>query len=230
MKHFPQPATTSMEYGAPPRSFVADFRAALLNTPYQGISVAKVKPKFRTRIRYLAVLWTVGVVLMISATWLMVWLAIFNHPETAILVYLLIITLLSSMDSFLTSVVFSVIAVVCLSYFFKEPRYSFEVAGAQDLIALFTFVGTSLAIATLVRRARQFGEAQHEQATLLELTPDAIFALDTHRVITYWNRGAERLFGWSKDEAIGKPAHLLLKAVYPTPFHEIGEKSNRTGQ
>jgi PAS domain S-box-containing protein len=230
MTPFQQPAGALVGYGAPPRSFVADFQAALLKRPYQGISVAKAKPTLRAQVRYLATLWTVGVVLMISATWLMAWLTIFDHPGTAILVYLLIITLLSLLDSFLTSAVFSVIAVVCLSYFFKEPRYSFEVADAQDLIALFTFVGTSLAITTLVRRARQFGEAQHEQATLLELTPDAVLVLDAGRVITYWNRGAEMLFGWTREEAVGQVVNLLLKTVYPARLDEILEIAKRTGR
>jgi PAS domain S-box-containing protein len=224
-----QPSTAAV-VGSAPRSFVADFQAALLNRSNQAVSIRRVKPALRAQIRYLAKLWTVGILMMVSATWLMEWLAIFDHPGTAILVYLLIITFLSLLDSFATSAFFSVIAVLCLSYFFKQPRHSFEVANAQDLIALLAFVGTSLAITTLVRRARMFGEMQHEQATLLALTPDAILTLDADRVITYWNRGAEMLFGWTREEAVGQVVDDLLHTAYPAPLDKILETSRRTGQ
>jgi PAS domain S-box-containing protein len=166
---------------------------------------------------------------MAFATWAMVRLQIFDRPGSAILIYLLIIILLSLMDSFITSAIFSLTAVVCLNYFFMVPLYSFEISSTQDIVALVAFSVTSFAVTTLVRRARQFGEAQHEQATLLDLTPDAIVVLDTNRVITYWNRGAEKLFGWKKEDAVGKEVRLLLKTVYPAPLEEIVEESRRAG-
>lgn len=229
MKQFPQPAKTLADYGVPPKSFVAEFQAALLNRPYQGISVERAKPTLHAQVRYLAALWSVGAVLMAVATWAMVRLEVFGRPGTTILVYLLIITALSLLDSVITSAIFTLIAVGCLDYFFMGPLYSFEISNTQDIVALTAFVGTSLAITTLVKRARRFGEAQHEQATLLDLTPDAILALDTNRVITYWNRGAEKLFGWKREEAVGKVVNLLLKTVYPAPLDEIIETSKRTG-
>ena len=43
-------------------------------------------------------------------------------------------------------------------------------------------------------------------------TPDAQIAQDDTGLITDWNPAAERLFGWSRDEAIGRPAHTLIPA------------------
>jgi PAS domain S-box-containing protein len=229
MKHVPQSAETLVDREQPPNSFLADFKAALLNRPYQGIVPEKVKPTLVAQARYLAALWSVGAVLMIVATWTMVRLGVFNRPGTAISVYLLIIIALSLLDSFATSAVFSLIAVACLDYFFIVPLYSFEVSSAQDVMALVAFLATSFAVTTLVRRARRFGETQHEQATLLNLTPDAILMLDSDRIITYWNGGAERLFGWTRDEAVGHDIRLLLRTVYPAPLDEILATSRRTG-
>jgi PAS domain S-box-containing protein len=228
MKHFQQ-SSTSLDQRAAPRSFIAEFRAALLNRPYQGVSVVRAKVTLGAQLRYLAALWSTGAALMAFTTWALVWLKIFDRPGTAILVYLLIIILLSLMDSFITSAAFSLIAMGCLDYFFMVPRYSFEISNTQDIVALVAFLATSLVATTLVRRARQFGEAQHEQATLLDLTPDAILVLDTDRVITYWNRGAEKLFGWKKEDAVGKDERRLLKTIYPAPLEEIIEQSSRTG-
>ena len=60
-------------------------------------------------------------------------------------------------------------------------------------------------------------------ADLLDLTHDTIFARDMNDVITYWNRGAEELYGWKKEEAIGKISHELTQTVFPAPLEEINE-------
>jgi diguanylate cyclase (GGDEF)-like protein/PAS domain S-box-containing protein len=61
----------------------------------------------------------------------------------------------------------------------------------------------------------------HEQVSLLEVTRDAVLARDCSDVITYWNRSAERLYGFSKEEAIGQNSHALLKTRYPVSIDEI---------
>ncbi len=42
-------------------------------------------------------------------------------------------------------------------------------------------------------------------------------------VITFWNRGAEALYGWEQSEAVGKISHELLQTVFPAPIEEIEE-------
>src|SRR5262249_20731422 len=53
-------------------------------------------------------------------------------------------------------------------------------------------------------------EMLREQASLLDLTHDAIFVRDMNGIITYWNRGAEALYGWTAEEAEGRSAPELL--------------------
>ena len=43
-----------------------------------------------------------------------------------------------------------------------------------------------------------------QQASLLNLTHDTVFVRDMDDVITYWNRGAQELYGWVPEQAIGK--------------------------
>ena len=60
-----------------------------------------------------------------------------------------------------------------------------------------------------------------EQAELLELTHDAIFVRNLDKRILYWNRAAERLYGWQKEEVRGKTTHELLHTIFPKPLPEI---------
>lgn len=58
---------------------------------------------------------------------------------------------------------------------------------------------------------RQRGEEKlAEQASLLDLAQDAILVRDMTDRIVFWNRGAERLYGWTADEAISRNASELL--------------------
>jgi PAS domain S-box-containing protein len=69
-----------------------------------------------------------------------------------------------------------------------------------------------------------------ERARLLDLTHDTIFARDMSNMITYWNLGAEQLYGWRADEAIGKNSHQLMKTVFPEPLESINRELSRTGR
>jgi len=57
---------------------------------------------------------------------------------------------------------------------------------------------------------------------LLDLAFDAILVRSfDDRVVTYWNRGAERLYGWRREDAVGRRTGDLLRSRYPAPIDEI---------
>ncbi len=69
-----------------------------------------------------------------------------------------------------------------------------------------------------------------EAAGLLDLAYDAIFAIEveSHR-ITYWNAGAERMYGFSREEALGNVSHTLLKTRFPAEGAIAYQEVIRTG-
>src|SRR5262249_48411602 len=102
-------------------------------------------------------------------------------------------------------------------YFFIEPNYSFykSRSGLPNFIvfALFASLVTWLSavrrrVELELRQARDVLEIEvaerTQQASLLNLTHDSIFVRDMNDVITFWNRGAQELYGWTAEEAIGK--------------------------
>src|SRR6266403_1463186 len=56
---------------------------------------------------------------------------------------------------------------------------------------------------------------------LLDLSSEAIFVRDARDRITYWNGGAEALYGWSRAEALGRSPFELLKTELPATPSEI---------
>jgi PAS domain S-box-containing protein len=60
-----------------------------------------------------------------------------------------------------------------------------------------------------------------KHAELLDLVTDGALICDTAHKITYWNRAAERLYGWSAEEAVGRDVSVLLQTEYPIPFVEL---------
>jgi two-component system, LuxR family, sensor kinase FixL len=277
---------------------------------------------------------------------------------TAALLYLIVVVLASLAGSFVLSAVVSIIAILCLDYFFTEPLFNIDTTlrNPLNLVALITFLGTALVITSLMSKVRKsFQETQalkdqlrlvvdtipalvwsilpdgsvvflnqrwldytglsleeglgqgwqaaihpedrarfvdewasaraagkpleaetrlrradgehrwlliravplrdekgnivkwygtsteieerkraeevlREQSRLLDLTHDTVFVRDVNDVITYWNRGAAKLYGWTREEAVGKVTHQLMQTIFPAPLEEINAELLRTGR
>jgi PAS domain S-box-containing protein len=69
------------------------------------------------------------------------------------------------------------------------------------------------------------------EARLIDLAYDAIFTLTLpDSIITYWNRGAEDLYGWRASEALGQKSFELLQTVHDRPRDEIVAEVVRKGR
>jgi hypothetical protein len=64
---------------------------------------------------------------------------------------------------------------------------------------------------------------------LLDLAPDAIFARDRERRITFWSRGAQATYGYSAADALGVVPSELLQTEYPIALEEIERLVAGTG-
>ena len=56
---------------------------------------------------------------------------------------------------------------------------------------------------------------------LLTLSYEPMLAWRLGRVIEFWNAGAERLYGFTSNEAVGRSSHSLLQTKFPIEFIEL---------
>src|SRR6202007_2954591 len=79
-------------------------------------------------------------------------------------------------------------------------------------------------------RERSQQKAQiHLQAELIDLAHDAILARDALGRVTFWNKGAEALYGWTAREALGRITHSLLHTRFPSDLAAVEAHLERDG-
>ncbi|SPE35115.1 putative PAS/PAC sensor hybrid histidine kinase [Candidatus Sulfopaludibacter sp. SbA6] len=81
-----------------------------------------------------------------------------------------------------------------------------------------------------ITERKQAADSLREQAQLLDLAHDAILSLDWNSTITFWSQGAERMYGWPREEAVGKVSRDLLETTFPEPLKDIESKLVSTGR
>jgi len=69
-----------------------------------------------------------------------------------------------------------------------------------------------------------------EKAALLDMANDAILVKTSSGKISYWNQGAEKLYGWTMSDALGKFSADLLRSEYPIPLREIERRDDWEGE
>jgi PAS domain S-box-containing protein len=167
----------------------------------------------------------------------------YNFRGLADLLFVLAIAITAWYGGLGPAIVALLTSFLTVDYFFIEPLYSLYMTGEDIphfvIFALFASLVTRFAA---VRRRverdllRSQDELQKEvaertrQASLLDLTHDSIFVRDLDNVIAYWNRGAQELYGFAPEEAIGKRSNELLHTSFPAPVDDIRADLLRTGR
>ena len=75
-----------------------------------------------------------------------------------------------------------------------------------------------------VTEQRRMDTAMKHQALLIEQAHEAIFAWDLERGVIEWNLGCERLYGYKREEVLGRFAYEVLKTRYPVPVEEVRDE------
>jgi PAS domain S-box-containing protein len=77
-------------------------------------------------------------------------------------------------------------------------------------------------------RLQRSEERLRQHAELLEYAP--VLVRDARDEIVTWNKGMEHLYGWTREEALGRASHALLRTRFPQPLPQIQAALLREGQ
>ena len=101
----------------------------------------------------------------------------------------------------------------------------------EVIAAPFTFQNQPMVqvVARDITERRQAEEKIREQAEFLDKANDAIIVKDLQGQIIYWNRGGETLYGWMREEALGKNLAQLLEPSDSIQLAEVLKKTQENG-
>jgi PAS domain S-box-containing protein len=74
------------------------------------------------------------------------------------------------------------------------------------------------------RKTQNGGDTADRLSSLIKLSHEPMFAWGLYGSIEFWNAGAERLYGFASEEAIGRSSHSLLQTKFPVDFVELSSK------
>ena len=77
------------------------------------------------------------------------------------------------------------------------------------------------------RTTQELGEYRARLAAIIDYSEDAILSKDLNGTIMSWNRGAERLYGYSAAEAVGQSIHLIVPRDRPDEVPAILDRIRR---
>lgn len=101
-----------------------------------------------------------------------------------------------------------------------RSRLYFEISHSPIL----TEDGTVIGVAVFSRDTtaqKKYEDAIRQYAMIVEYSDDAIISKSLEGTILTWNRGAERIYGYSAEEAIGQSISILIPPEYPNDEAEI---------
>ncbi|MCB0262956.1 MAG: PAS domain S-box protein [Calditrichia bacterium] len=87
-----------------------------------------------------------------------------------------------------------------------------------------------MAIARDITARRRTEMQLREQAALLDKAQDAILLIDLNNYIVYWNKSAERLYGWKVEEALGNDGFAMLFKRNSPRFAEARQATLKKGE
>jgi PAS domain S-box-containing protein len=133
----------------------AEVRAAAVSV-VRGVLGMEITHKPRSRLRAIATQFLLGIAGLALITFVCFQVG-FGLARTSF-AYVILLALVSLLGSFSTSVVLSLVAAVCLHYFFAPPLFELRVDSADDIVRIAAFLTTSLVVTALLTKRKRAEE------------------------------------------------------------------------
>jgi PAS domain S-box-containing protein len=112
------------------------------------------------------------------------------------------------------------------SFFWVHKRVDGATFPADVLLTRMSLKGRNVLQATVrdITELKKAEEAIKFQAELLNHVGQAVIMVDRNRTIRFWNKAAEKLYGWSEEQALGQKVNELLGGASPEEVAEVSKR------
>ncbi len=145
------------------------------------------------------------------------------HTEPFVL-FLCAVLLSARLCGFGPAIFATLLSLAVIDFVILHPHAALSLT-RTDLTKLGVFLVIALLASSLARQQSRADlraqRVQRQLADIVESSQDAILSKDVNGIITSWNGGAERLYGYRADEAIGKPVSILSPPEQADEDHRI---------
>src|SRR5215472_9176001 len=143
----------------------AEVRAAVMSI-VRGVLGMEITQKPGSRLRAVAAQFLLGIAGLALITFVCFQVGL-GLARTGF-AYVILVALVSLLGSFSTSVVLSLVAAVCLNYFFAPPLFELRIDSTDDIVRIAAFLTTSLVVTALITKRKRAEEDLGESKARLE--------------------------------------------------------------
>jgi PAS domain S-box-containing protein len=123
----------------------------------------------------------------------------------------------------------TLLSVAMADYFLIPPFHSFAVSDPLNLVPLLLFCAVGFVTVWIVNRKQRLEETLRTAAAVIESSADSIMRLSLDNTILSWNKAAEHIYGYTAEEAIGRPASLIVPLDHREELQRLVERVHQRG-
>jgi diguanylate cyclase (GGDEF)-like protein/PAS domain S-box-containing protein len=123
----------------------------------------------------------------------------------------------------------TLLSVAMVDYFLIQPLHSFAISDPGDLVPLLIFCGVGLVTTWITHRLQRSEETNWAAAAIVESSADSIMRQSLDNTILSWNKAAEHIYGYTAEEAIGRPVSLIVPPDHREELQRLVERVHLGG-
>ena len=123
----------------------------------------------------------------------------------------------------------TLLSAAMVDYFLLQPLHSFAISNWSNLVPVLLFCGVGFVITWITHRLQRSEESIRAAAAVVESSADSIMRQGLDNTILSWNKAAEHIYGYTAEEAIGRPVSLIVPPDRREELQSLVERVHQGG-